>query len=159
MTEKTKIESASEGDLVEISLLIEELHNDLNEEDKLDPVTIKKNLQELYKDRNSHFYLALQKNMIVGFVNFSIRKTILHQSPSALIDELIVSKKFRGKGIGESLVKKVVRHCQDLGYCELEVSTLISNNGAREFYRKCGFEEEALLLEMDLLSRSEFNKG
>lgn len=150
MTVKIKIESASEGDLVEIYSLLDELNSDLNEEDELDPVTIKNNLRELYKDPNAYFYLARQKNTIVGFVNFSIRKTILHPSASALIDELIVLKNYRGKGIGESLVKKVVRHCQDLGCCELEVSTFKSNTSARKFYRKCGFKEEALLLEMDL---------
>jgi len=150
MTEKIKIDSASKEDLSGISSLIDELQSDLDEEDILDPATIKNNLLELYKDPNSFLYLARQKNTIVGFVNFSIRKTILHPSASALIDELIVSKKYRGIGIGESLVNKVIRHCQDLGCCELEVSTLISNKGAREFYRKCGFEEEALLLEMDL---------
>jgi hypothetical protein len=37
-----------------------------------------------------------------------------------------------------------------LGCCELEVSSLKSNTAARDFYKKCGFEEEALLLEMDL---------
>ena len=150
MTAKIKIESASKEDLVKISSLIDELQSDYSEEDKLDLVTIKNNLRELYKNPNSYFYLARYKEKIVGFVNFSTRKTILHPSASALIDELIVSKNNREKGIGESMVRKVVRHCQDLGCCELEVSTLKSNKGAREFYRKCGFEEEALLLEMDL---------
>jgi ribosomal protein S18 acetylase RimI-like enzyme len=69
-----------------------------------------------------------------------------------MIDELIVSKKYRGQGVGKELLSKVVKHCRDLGCCELEVSTLMSNQIARDFYRKCGFEEEAVLLEIDLSS-------
>jgi ribosomal protein S18 acetylase RimI-like enzyme len=150
MMANIKIDSASEQDLEGISALIEELNQETGGENQLDQEMIKYNLQELFKNGDSYFYLARQKNTIVGFVNFSIRKTILHPSASALIDELIVSKNYRGKGIGESLVKKVIRHCQDLGCCELEVSTFKFNASARKFYRKCGFEEEALLLEMDL---------
>jgi GNAT superfamily N-acetyltransferase len=88
---------------------------------------------------------------VVGFVNFTTRKTIIHPSESGLVDELIVSREYRGKGIGRRLVSAVVDKCRELGCCELEVSTLMSNEKARAFYKQCGFAEEAVLLEMDLL--------
>ena len=150
MTENIKIYPAAEEDLAGISSLIVELQRELNEDNGPSQETIQNNLRKLYKDSNSYFYLARHKKKIVGFINFSLRRTILHPSPSALIDEMIVSKKYRGKGIGESLVKEVVRKCRDLGCCELEVSTLKNNQKARKFYRKCGFEDQAFLLEMDL---------
>ncbi len=37
---------------------------------------------------------------------------------------------------------KVIEKCRESGCCELEVSTMTRNKKAREFYRKCGFEEK-----------------
>ena len=91
---------------------------------------------------------------VVGFVNFTTRKTMIHPSESGLIDELIVSREYRGKGVGQRLISAVIDRCRQLGCCELEVSTLMSNERARAFYKKCGFAEEAVLLEIDLLEHS-----
>jgi deoxycytidylate deaminase len=40
--------------------------------------------------------------------------------------------------------------CCRLGCVELEVSTEKTNAAARRFYRQCGFDEDAVLLEMAL---------
>jgi ribosomal protein S18 acetylase RimI-like enzyme len=86
----------------------------------------------------------------VGFINFSTRRTTMHLAPSGLIDELVVSRRSRGTGIGKHLIQSAVDRCRELGCCEVEVSTEKSNTRARRFYRACGFEEDAVLLELDL---------
>ena len=48
------------------------------------------------------------------------------------------------------LISGVIDRCRQLGCCEVEVSTLMRNEKARTFYKKCGFDEDAVLLEMDL---------
>ena len=86
----------------------------------------------------------------VGFINFTIRQTILHRSPSALIDELVVAEEYQGKGVGKQLVLAALEKCRQLGCCEVEVNTEKTNLKAREFYKKCGFEERGMLFEVDL---------
>jgi len=99
---------------------------------------------------NSHILLARLGKDIVGLVNFTTRNTILHTAPSGLIDELVVANAHRGKGIGKLLIKTVINKCRTLGCCEIEVSTERINEKARAFYKKCGFDEDAVLLEYDL---------
>jgi GNAT superfamily N-acetyltransferase len=86
----------------------------------------------------------------VGFINFAIRQTILHRSPSALIDELVVAEEYQGKGAGKQLVLAALEKCRQLGCCEVEVSTEKTNAKAREFYKKCGFEEIGMFFEVNL---------
>ncbi|WP_461865111.1 GNAT family N-acetyltransferase [Thermococcus sp.] len=66
------------------------------------------------------------------------------------MDELVVSGEHRGEGIGRKLIEAAVELCRELGCVEVEVSTEIGNLKAREFYRSMGFEETAVLLEMNL---------
>ncbi len=48
------------------------------------------------------------------------------------------------------LIGAVKKKCREIGCSEVEVSTEKSNTAARRFYKSCGFDEKALLLEMDL---------
>jgi GNAT superfamily N-acetyltransferase len=74
----------------------------------------------------------------------------LHSGFSGLIDELIIAKSHRGKGIGKQLLSSAIEKSRQLGCCEVEVSTEKTNIKAREFYRQCGFIERGVFFEMDL---------
>jgi GNAT superfamily N-acetyltransferase len=74
----------------------------------------------------------------------------MHPRPSGLIDELIVSGRSQGLGIGKQLILAAITECREIGCCEVEVSTEKSNAKARQFYKACGFKEDAVLLEIDL---------
>jgi ribosomal protein S18 acetylase RimI-like enzyme len=102
------------------------------------------------QDPDNYMLVAKDNEHILGFVNFTTRKTIMHPGPSGLIDELVVSKSSRGSGIGKRLIAAVIERCRELGCCEVEVSTEKSNARARRFYKSCGFDEDAVLLEIDL---------
>ncbi len=151
MTDSINIVPAQEQDLPAITALIGELSNEADGLNATDRQMIEKNVRILFHDPAAHFLVARNADTVVGFANFTTRKTIIHPSESGLVDELIVSREYRGKGIGKRLISKVIDKCRELGCCELEVSTMVSNKDARDFYRKCGFAEEAVLLEMDLV--------
>jgi len=94
--------------------------------------------------------VAAKEKAPVGFINFTVRQTILHRSPSGLIDELVVAEGYRSKGIGKQLVQAAIEKCRQFGCCEVEASTEKTNLKAREFYKQCGFEERGTLFEADL---------
>ena len=108
------------------------------------------NCRKLLKDPAHYMLLAKDMNNILGFINFTTRRTIMHKNPSGLIDELVVTRSSRGTGIGKQLVLAAIDKSREAGCCEVEVSTKKSNTEAREFYKACGFEEDAVLLEKDL---------
>jgi GNAT superfamily N-acetyltransferase len=92
--------------------------------------------------------MAKVQGKLVGLIHFTVRRTITHARPSGLIEELVVARGHRGRGIGKRLVAAAADKCRELGCEELEVSTEKANVRAREFYRKCGFQEDAVLMEM-----------
>jgi len=146
----TIIREAKKSDLPAIETLTKELIKTINNQKGIDIQHAVNNCKMLINDPYVCFFVAEQNKTIVGFINVTIRKTILHQDLSGLIDELIVAKEFRGKSIGNQLVLAAISKCRQLGCCECEVSTEKTNTKAREFYQKCGFEERGLLFELDL---------
>ena len=145
------IRKAAQSDLRAIGKLLQDLIHAMDDTEGIDIQTAIKTCQDLLNDAGSHFLVAETAGTLAGFINFTIRRTILHQSPSGLIDELVVASEYRGKGIGRRLVLAVFEECKRLGCCEVEVSTEKTNTEAKEFYRQCGFEERGMLFEVDFL--------
>ena len=144
------IRNAKESDLPAIGKLLEDLTNAMDNTEGIDIGIAIKTCEHLLKDASSHFLVAAREGTPVGFIYFTIRQTILHRSPSALIDELVVAEEYRGKGVGKQLVLAAIEKCRQLGCCEVEMSTEKTNLKARKFYKECGFEERGMLFEADL---------
>ncbi len=144
------IREAREFDLLTIGKLTLELIEAMGNTEGIDIKLIAENCRNLLSEVNSHILVAEIEGVVAGFVNFTTRKTILHRGLSGLIDELIVAKGCRGKGIGRQLLSSAIKKSRKLECCEVEVSTEKTNIKAREFYRQCGFTERGVLFEIDL---------
>ena len=144
------IREATKSDLPAIGKLLEDLTNAMDDTEGIDIRIALKTCERLLNDASLHILIAAKEGTPVGFINFTVRQTILHRSPSALIDELVVAEEYQGKGVGKQLVLAALEKCRRLGCCEVEVSTEKTNLKAREFYSKCGFEERGMLFEVNL---------
>jgi ribosomal protein S18 acetylase RimI-like enzyme len=144
------IQIATESDLKSIKPILLELTEAVDSANGFDAHASLENCRVLMKDPAHCVLVAKEKGTIVGFANVSLRKTMLHPRSSGLIDELIVARNVRGRGIGKQLLFAAIERCRELGCCEVEVSTEKGNAAAREFYRKCGFEDDAVVLELHL---------
>jgi GNAT superfamily N-acetyltransferase len=144
------IRKAAKSDLPAIGKLLAELVDAMDDTEGIDIGIALKTCEHLLKDASSHFLVAEIEGSPVGFINFTVRQTILHRSPSALIDELVVAKEYQGKGVGKQLVLAAIKKCKQLGCFEVEVSTEKTNVKAGKFYKKCGFNKRGILFEVDL---------
>jgi ribosomal protein S18 acetylase RimI-like enzyme len=144
------VREAEESDLPALESLTNELIHSLWDSAGIDGRRAMENCNNLLHDPHFYFFVAQVNETLVGFVLFSLRKTLLHHGLSGVITELVVTEKYRGKGIGKQLIFTAIKHCTKVGCCEVEVSTEQSNRGARELYKRCGFEERGILFEMDL---------
>lgn len=151
MSERITIKNATTRDIPKIKQLLLDLISTIDASENFDMETATINLHHIIDDPISHVLLAKASKDTVGLINFTTRNTILHIAPSGLIDELVVAKPYQGKGIGRKLIKAVIEKCRELGCCEVEVSTERINKKARAFYKACGFKEDAVLLEYDLV--------
>jgi ribosomal protein S18 acetylase RimI-like enzyme len=144
------IRKAGKSDLPAIGKLLAELVNAMDDTEGIDIAIALKTCEHLLSDASSHLLVAEIGRSPVGFINLTIRQTILHRSPSASIDELVVTKEYQGKGVGKQLVLAAIKKCKALGCCEVEVSTEQTNVRAEKFYRKCRFNKRGTLFELDL---------
>jgi len=143
------IRKARRSDLSTIKSLVLELVESMDNTKGVDASHTPGNYIAALKNSNSHLLVA-EIGKVVGFIHFTTRRTVLHKRPSGLIDEVVVSKDYRRKGVGRKLLSAAIEKCRQLGCCEIEVSTELANREAIEFYRGFGFEERGLLLEMDI---------
>lgn len=112
------------------------------------------NVQTIFSDMEKlpEIYLNLVAEVsgkVVGFISMIFYKTIFHKGGTALINELIITQSERGKGIGHSLVQRAKEEALARGLDELEVGTEKTNEAAQQFYRKCGFNQEYILIGME----------
>ena len=149
MAHTISILEAIEADLPAMETLLVELINTLENSEGFDPQRLRQNCRLLINRADSHLLVAKINAIVVGLINFSLHQTATAPGMSGLIDELIVSKDYRGQGIGKQLISVAINRCRQLGCCELEVCTGKANTKAREFYKHCGFEEDAVLLAMN----------
>lgn len=144
------IRKAKISDLPAIEKLLIELIGVVENKEGVEIDAFSENCRSIINDDNYFIFVAETNETIVGMINVSVRKTIIHPSESALIDELIVTESYRGKGIGKQLVYSAIAESKKIGCCEIEVSTELTNKKAISFYKKCGLEEMGLFLEKDL---------
>jgi GNAT superfamily N-acetyltransferase len=152
MSDTVTIVTPYEADLPSIRDLLVELMEHVDGETP-DPLAIQRlddRCRAILADPASHVLIARHGDAVVGFIDVTTRRTLHHDAPSALIDELIVGEPYRGQGIGKRLIFATLDMCRQLGCSEVEVSTLKSNHEARAFYKRCGFEEDSVLLEIHL---------
>lgn len=133
---------------------VAELLNELSDVASTDNDFNVENLVKIFKEMESkpEIYSNLVAEMdgiIAGFISVVFYKTLYHKGGTALINELIINNNFRGLGIGSLLVKRVKEEAIKRGMDELEVGTEITNEAAQLFYKKCGFNEEYILLGME----------
>jgi len=95
--------------------------------------------------------LAEEAGRVCGLLSYSMRPNLFHAGDTALVEELVVHRPDRGRGVGHALMDAFLQGMRARGCIEVSVSTMPDNERARAFYRAHGFEDEALFLERHLV--------
>ncbi len=144
------IRRAMKSDIPTVSKLAIELIEAVKNSGGTAKDVLSENSRNVLTNPNSYILLAETEGKVIGFISFMTRKTIIHSGLCGLIDELVVSKRYRRKGVGKELIKAAIEECKKLRCCEVELSTEFTNVNAREFYKHCGFEETGVIFEKHL---------
>jgi ribosomal protein S18 acetylase RimI-like enzyme len=151
MDDELIIREMHEQDTARISDLMAQLDELFHSGHDISPEAIASTFEKIKVHKGIYKnYVAVLDDKIVGFISAIVYKSFFHTGGTALINELIVDKDFRGRGIGELLINKikVLAHIQNFN--EIEVSTTLENKKAIAFYKKNGFVDESVLLGMEL---------
>jgi len=136
-----------EEDLPEIYNLLNELNEALGEDQEISIETIKNHYTEMQRNKDIYQnYIYDIKDKVVGFVSIVNYRSVYHKNGTALINELIVSREYRNRGIGEELLRYCIKEAEWNEMDEIEVGVMKENRKAIEFYKRNGIDEEYLLL-------------
>ncbi len=112
----------------------------------------KKYYTDKIKDKKSLALIAEEKDKIVGYLVGGIRKVHNYRNIKLMteLENMLVLEGYRSKGIGLSLMKEFVKWSEELGVSRIHVEASAANLGAINFYKKNGFKECNLSLELEL---------
>ena len=105
--------------------------------------------EAILKDRN--WYVAEADGVVVGILELMRRHV---ESPAQVtkdvlfISTMAIDEKYRGKGIGHLFFEKVKQLKQEKGYDTIELQVNAKNRLAYEMYRKYGFTEKSINMEL-----------
>ena len=138
VNENYNIRLAGVDDLSEIFVLIKEL---ADYERLLDQVIATEELLEetlFGENSNVEVLLACDENQILGFALYFRTFSTFLGRPGIYLEDLFVREFARGRGIGESLLRRIAKNTLEMGGGRLEWSVLDWNKTAISFYKKMG---------------------
>lgn len=95
----------------------------------------------------AHILLACSGSLVVGLASYLFHHNLYHAGKVCLVEELIVNWGHRNRGVGSALLQKVLSEAREAGCAEISLSTETKNQAALRFYRRLGFDYEAVYLE------------
>lgn len=128
---------ARAGDLTAVHALIGELgYADLQKD------AFERGYATVLADPAQQVWLAELEGLVVGLISLSARQQIRLTGPILTVDELVVSERARGTGVGKKLIGLAKSEARRLGARRLELLTARGRPSyARQFYPKNGFVE------------------
>ena len=96
-------------------------------------------------------YVAETEGKVVGILHLMFRHV---ESPTQVIRNVVyiecmaVKEGFRGQGVGHGLLEKAKEIKEEMGFDGVELQVNARNEKAMEMYRKCGFGEKSINMEL-----------
>jgi len=106
--------------------------------------------REIIARPDTHIFLAIEKDMIVGLATFYLIPNIRHGLHRGHVEDIIVEENMRGRGVGTNLLNAIKEFCK---VNHIKTFKLDSNNKlkeAHEFYLKNGGEQTELMFRFDI---------
>jgi GNAT superfamily N-acetyltransferase len=133
-----EIQPASEADLASILALYAEVEDDARvisiEEARLVFARM-----ENYPDYR--VYVAKSGKSIVGTFALLIIDNLAHMgAPSGVVEDVVVHRDWRGKGVGKQMMQFAMNRCRERGCYKLALSSNLKREAAHRFYDGLGFQ-------------------
>jgi GNAT superfamily N-acetyltransferase len=106
-------------------------------------------LQRLAK-RDGRIFVATEAGEVVAAMGFVVQTDAAYVTEDvreyAVVTDLVVDARFRGRGIGQMLLNEAERLARTAGLRRLTIAALVANERAERTYREFGFEPYVTIL-------------
>jgi len=137
----TKIRKASEADFENVFPLFEQLWP--NKE--LDRISLQIVFNRGIHSDSDELLCLESSGELIGFCAYAIVNNLWQAGYISFMYAMVIDEKYRGRGFGSMLVKKVIEDSKASGMKRLELDSAFQRLQAHEFYLKLGFEKRAFL--------------
>jgi GNAT superfamily N-acetyltransferase len=104
----------------------------------------KRVFQEMNTLPNYEFIVAEEAGDVIGTTVLAILPGMAHGvSPFAVIEYVVVDEKYRGKGIGKTMMEYCMSKAKEAGCYKIMLTSDNRRTEAHDFYKSLGFEASA----------------
>ena len=114
-----------------------------------------KDLSDVYlkavDSKAQQLIVGLVDNKVVGFCSLTIKNNLWQAGSLGHVDELVIDKKFRGKGFGKKMIDSITHIAKNLKCKRIELESAFHRKEAHKFYETIGFQNRAYLFSKKLI--------
>ena len=145
-----EIREAVEADLPSILAL----YSEVGDVQVLPPDQAKATFERMKAYPDYHVYVATLDGAIVGTFALLVMDNLAHLgAPSGVVEDVIVSAKRQGRGIGKQLMQFAMERCRERGCYKMALSSNLRREAAHRFYDSLGFERHGYSFAINLSDR------
>ena len=117
----------------------------------LNPKKAKKIFSKISENPNQVIYVAIKDSKVIGATTILIEQKFIHGGGKVgHIEDVVVAKEFQGKGIGQKIVKSMLKYAQEQGCYK---TILDCTDDLISFYESIGFKRHSNSMRFDHLSK------
>ena len=105
----------------------------------------RRGLEKLLEARGAYAVVAEYEGEIIGMATIQTLISTAEGGPAGVIEDLVVSESYRGRGIGQAIMNHLVSWAEQRGLSRLQLLADRDNRSALEFYRKQGWSTTRLI--------------
>ncbi len=141
---KINILTAKKADIDGMCHLLEQLFS-IEKDFSPDRERHKRGLNLLLADKKAVLFVAKEGDKVVGMCTLQFFISTAEGGKVALLEDLVVDKDWRGRGIGTALLKTAEQYCQKNAVSRITLLADKDNHAALNFYKKHHLQETNLI--------------
>jgi ribosomal protein S18 acetylase RimI-like enzyme len=106
----------------------------------------KEKLRESFDEAKSVILIAEQAGQRLGFIQLEEDKEFFSGEAHAYIANLAIAQEAEGKGVGKALMQTAETWAKEKGFRFISLYVFATNQHARGFYEKLGYDEDSVKL-------------
>ncbi|MEW8364373.1 MAG: GNAT family N-acetyltransferase [Candidatus Thiodiazotropha sp.] len=139
-----KIRQATAADIDTLSALLDQLFS-IEQDFTPDRGKQRVGLEELLAAPDAYPVVAEDEGRVVGMATLQVLISTAEGGRCGLIEDLVVSESYRGRGIGRALMDHLIRWADKKGLTRLQLLADRDNQPALAFYKKQGWSMTRLI--------------